>query len=116
MSEVFLAEMAGADIDEILPIEFPSPLLSPHLKKAAVWENFYDKNDSMGYPIKPLNKHFETHANVRDIQINTGGILTHWNILSHFGYWRSRKLVRRIATFIEELLSMEEVSQINLDA
>ena len=107
---------ASQHIDEILPIEFPSPLLAPGLQKEAVWENYYDKNDSMGYPIKPLNKHFEAHANVRDIQINTGGILTYWNILSHFGYWRSRKLVRRIASFIGRLLSMEDASQVNQDA
>jgi hypothetical protein len=107
---------ASQHIDEIMPIEFPSPLLSHHLRKVAVWENYYDKNDSMGYPIKPLNKHFEAHANVSDIQINTGGIFTYWNILSHFGYWRSGKLVRRIASYIERLLLIADESQVNQDS
>jgi len=26
-----------------------------------------------------------------------------WNLLSHFGYWKSKKLVKRIAAYIEDL-------------
>jgi hypothetical protein len=94
-------------IDEIHPIDFPSARLPTPLKKIAVWENYYDKNDAMGYPIKPLNKHFERNTYLKDIQINTGGLLSYWNILSHFGYWRSRNLVRRLAVYIGKLLMME---------
>jgi len=98
---------ASFHIDEIRPIDFPSPHLSPRLQEVAVWENYFDKNDSMAYPLKPLNKHFEKHAHLKDIQFNTGGLFTFWNPLSHFGYWRSRKLVQRLASYIKVLLSME---------
>jgi hypothetical protein len=98
---------ASYHIDEIRPIEFPSPHLSPGLREVAVWENYFDKNDSMGYPLKPLNNHFENHAILKDIKINTGGLFTYWNFLSHFGYWRSRKLVQRMASFIKVLLTLE---------
>jgi hypothetical protein len=104
---------ASQQLDEIQPIDFPSPLLSPELQSIAVWENYYDKNDAMGYPIKPLNKHFEKNPKLNDIQINIGGVLTFWNTFSHFGYWRSRRLVRRLASYIEELLSFEENMQID---
>jgi hypothetical protein len=104
---------ASQQLDEIQPIDFPSPLLSPELQSIAVWENYYDKNDAMGYPIKPLNKHFEKNPKLNDIQINIGGVLTFWNTFSHFGYWRSRRLVRRLASYIEELLSFEEDMQID---
>jgi len=90
---------AAHDIDAMDPITFPSPDLVPHLLERAVWENYYDKNDSMGYPIKALNDKY-AEANVADIQINVGNLLTSWNLLSHFGYWRSRKLVKRIARYI----------------
>jgi len=90
---------AAHDIDAMDPITFPSPDLVPHLLERAVWENYYDKNDSMGYPIKALNDKY-AEANVADIQINVGNLLTFWNLLSHFGYWRSRKLVKRIARYI----------------
>jgi hypothetical protein len=98
---------ASYQIDEIRPIEFPSPHLSPELKKVAVWENYFDKNDSMGYPLKPLNDHFKNHTVLKDFGINTGGPFTSWNFLSHFGYWRSRKLVNRLASFIKVLLHKE---------
>ncbi|MEN8230537.1 MAG: hypothetical protein ABFS38_20420 [Bacteroidota bacterium] len=94
---------ASHTIDSLVPIAFPSPNLQAELLPKAVWENYYDKNDSMGYPIKALNSHY-ANANVTDIQINTGGILTFWNLLSHFGYWKSKKLVRRIASYIQEVI------------
>ena len=103
---------ASQNVDEIHPIDFPSPHLSPELQRVAVWENYYDKNDAMGYPIKPLNSSFENNSKLKDKQINTGGVLTFWNTFSHFGYWRSRRLVRRIASYIDMLSSIEESKQI----
>jgi len=96
---------AAHDIDAMEPITFPPPNLVPELSAKAVWENYYDKNDSMGYPITALNTKYAA-ANVKDIQINVGNILTSWNLLSHFGYWRSRKLAKRIAGYIEDLISV----------
>jgi len=93
---------ASHHIDSLEPISFPPPELPPELAAKAVWENYYDKNDSMGYPIKALNARYES-AKVKDIQINTGGLLMSWNLLSHFGYWKSKKLVKRIAAYIEDL-------------
>jgi len=58
----------------------------------------------MGYPIKALNSKYAA-ANLTDIQINVGNLLTYWNLLSHFGYWRSKKLVRRIAGYIKNIMS-----------
>ncbi len=91
------------DIDALVPITFPHPDLGAELLPKAVWENYYDKNDSMGYPIKAINSNY-SNANVVDIQINTGGILTSWNLLSHFGYWKSRKLVKRIGKYIQSIM------------
>ncbi len=90
-------------IDSLVPITFPSPNLLPELLPHAVWENYYDRNDSMGYPIKALNPGY-ANANVVDIQINIGNIFTFWNFLSHFGYWKSKKLVKRIANYIQEIM------------
>ena len=95
---------AAHDIDAMEPITFPSPNLAPNLSTIAVWENYYDKNDSMGYPIKTLNSKYAV-ANVTDIQINVGNPLTFWNLLSHFGYWRSRKLAKRIAHYIKDVFT-----------
>lgn len=94
---------AAHNIDAMEPITFPSSGLDPDLATRALWENYYDKNDSMGYPIKALNPKYAA-ANVTDIEVNVGNPLTSWNLLSHFGYWRSNKLAGRIADYIHEVL------------
>lgn len=94
---------AAHDIDAMEPITFPSPGLDPDLAARAVWENYYDKHDSMGYPIRALNPKYAA-AKVTDIEVNVGNPLTSWNLLSHFGYWRSNKLAGRIASYIREIL------------
>ena len=86
------------------PITFPAPGLPPNLLARAVWENYYDQNDPMGYPIKALNAKYAA-AKLTDIQINAGNLLTFWNLLSHFGYWRSNKLANRIAGYIKDLMT-----------
>jgi len=93
---------SSSKIEELAPIQFPIPGTISRLEKFAVWENYYDKNDPLGYPIKFINKNYEK-ANVTDIQVGVGNILSFWNILSHFGYWTSRKLQRRVSDFIAML-------------
>lgn len=89
-------------LDDLQPIQFPAETMDPELKKLATWENYFDKNDPLGYPIKFINDHY-ANANVKDIQIGVGNILSFWNILSHFGYWTSKKLQKRVAGYIETL-------------
>ncbi len=93
------------NIDFLQPIAFPSPNLNPNLAPKAIWENFYDKNDSLGYPIKPLNQNYENSV-VKDIQVNVGMLFTFWNLLSHFGYWTSRKINKRIANYIKGIYTV----------
>lgn len=93
------------DIDLLQPITFPSSNLDANLKAKAVWENYYDKNDALGYPIKAINSNYAA-SNLTDIQINVGNPITFWNLVSHFGYWKSKKLVKRISTYIEDVLSI----------
>ena len=90
------------NIDKLAPIQFPTSTMAQSLKNVAVWENYYDKNDPLGYPIKFINNNYEESV-VKDIQIAVGNIFSFWNILSHFGYWTSKKLQRRIAVFIVSL-------------
>ena len=93
---------SSSTIDDLTPIEFPMPKALPKWREIAVWENYFDKNDPLGYPIKFINEDYAL-ANVRDIQIGVGNILSFWNLLSHFGYWTSRKLQKRIRDFIVEI-------------
>jgi len=93
---------SSSTIDDLTPIEFPMPKAIPKWRDMAIWENYFDKNDPLGYPIKFINEDYAL-ANVRDIQIGIGNILSSWNLLSHFGYWTSRKLQKRISDFIADV-------------
>jgi len=93
------------DIDSLQPITFPSPNLDPNLVSLSVWENFYDKNDSLGYPVKPINSSY-TASKVSDIQVNVGSLFTFWNFFSHFGYWNSRKIRKRITEYIQSVMTI----------
>ena len=94
---------SSIEIEELRPIEFPIQNTLPELKDLAIWENYFDKNDPLGYPIKFINENYAA-ANIEDIQIGVGNLLSFWNILSHFGYWTSRKLQKRISNFIMKVI------------
>jgi len=55
-----------------------------------VWDNFYDPDDVLGWPLKQLGP---TYNIVRDHPINSGGLLSSWNIASHGGYWSDTDVV-----------------------
>ncbi len=95
---------SSSNIDALRPIQFPSNNIMPSLKIHAIWENYYDKNDPLGYPIRFINENYK-NANVMDYQIGVGNILSFWNILSHFGYWTSKKLQKRISNFIIKIMN-----------
>jgi hypothetical protein len=96
---------SSTKIEDLRPIRFPAKDILPELKDLAIWENYYDKNDPLGYPIKFINTYY-TDANVTDIQIGVGNILSFWNILSHFGYWTSKKIEKRISEFIIKVMEV----------
>lgn len=95
---------SSSNIEDLRPIQFPIPGTFEKWLKKAVWENYFDKHDPLGYPITFINEYY-ARANVKDIQIGVGNILSFWNILSHFGYWTSGKIQKRISDFIYQVLS-----------
>ena len=71
------------------PIEVPSSALGDHhppLLPHAGWENYYDPDDIIGYPLKSLNPAYAA-AVKRDVPVNAGGLFTSWNPGSHIAYW-----------------------------
>lgn len=91
------------DIETFIPIQFPPEKLNPALKNIAYWGNFYDKNDPLGFPLKPINQHYQLMV-TEDVEINVGNILFSWNASSHLSYWKSGKLRKRVARYIKKLL------------
>lgn len=65
------------------------------------WYNFYDRDDILGWPLKPLSKGFPNAYDTivtQDREINTG-----WTPFSHSDYWEDKDFVNPVANFIQEL-------------
>lgn len=75
------------------------------------WINYFDYDDVLGYPLKPLGVLFEEQCTkygqsysdaVMDIQVNasagvTGAVLASWNPWSHTQYWRDKTVLDALA-------------------
>lgn len=93
------------EIDEVKPFQFPPEQLADKYKSIAYWGNFYDRDDPLGYPLKPINQYFRDMV-TEDVQMNAGNLLTSWNAASHLGYWKSGKLRKRVAVYLKKVLAL----------
>lgn len=70
------------------------------------WHNFFDEDDVLGWPLKPLSPSYDKL--VEDISINAGGgvigtIVKSWNPFSHGQYWTDSEVVGHISSAIKQL-------------
>jgi len=82
------------------PIKFPPKGLPENLKAAAKWLNFYDPDDVLGYPLKPIYG----EVVIEDIAINAGSWLSSWNPISHIEYWTDPDFTNRVAKLIRDVV------------
>lgn len=91
------------------PITFPRDLSAVFPGKdpraVAKWTNFYDPDDVLGFPLKPLSPQFRETVN-EDRAINAGGFFTAWSPLSHSGYWTDGDVIKPIAKRLSEILKL----------
>jgi len=84
------------------PIRFPTRTLAAHHPGLQPrWVNFYDPDDVIGYPLKPLNAKYRSVV-TEDRPVNVGSWLTKWNPLSHKGYWGDSKIAAAISEGLVE--------------
>lgn len=67
-----------------------------------VWDNFYDPDDVLGWPLKQLGV---TYGIVRDHPINSGSLLSSWNLASHGGYWSDKDVISPLVDILKSKLS-----------
>jgi hypothetical protein len=60
------------------------------------WYNFYEPNDVLSMPVKPLVEGDKHSFLVTDIVFKSRHLFKSWNIASHNSYWRSNDLVSEI--------------------
>ena len=88
---------------KVEPITFPPVDLPERLKDRAKWLNFYDPDDVLGCPLKPINSAYKKVVTA-DIPINVGGIVSSWNPLAHGKYWTDNDFTKPVAQFIASFL------------
>jgi hypothetical protein len=78
-----------------------TPIKKPHPK--FTWENYYDPDDALGWPLKPLSKEYSALVS-RDIRMNSGGFFTSWTPFSHGSYWKDKDFLTPVAAVIKSLI------------
>lgn len=68
-----------------------------------VWLNLYDKDDIMGYPLKPISDSYDEAVDA-DVQVNTGRWWSSWNPLSHNDYWTDSDVIDRVSRVMNMFL------------
>lgn len=93
-------------LKHIESIKFPPPKLVSSLndmKKVAKWQNFYDCDDVLGYPLKPLSISY-SKAVTEDIAINVGHVGKFWNPLSHSEYDNDIAFIREVGNTLVNII------------
>jgi len=88
---------------EVKAIRFPPSQLPAALKAKAQWRNYYDPDDILGYPLRPISDSYRQTVN-KDIAINVGSIFSSWNPMSHSGYWTDNDFTRAATAQLLSLL------------
>lgn len=89
--------------EDIEPISFPGSRLRAADKERARWLNFFDPDDVLGYPLRPINAAYRKVVD-SDAAINVGGLLASWNPLSHQKYWTDNDFTGPASQFLGTLL------------
>jgi hypothetical protein len=77
------------------------------------WLNFYDRDDVLGWPLRPLYENNlaqltpEQQATVgciEDHEINVGNLATSWNPMSHMSYWTDKDFTGPVIDYFRRVL------------
>jgi pimeloyl-ACP methyl ester carboxylesterase len=89
--------------DKVACIDFPPAMLPDNLKRKAKWLNFYDSDDVLGWPLKPLSICYADTVH-EDIEVSVGNILTAWNPANHAAYWTDDSVIKPTSYLIAKVL------------
>lgn len=88
----------------IVPIKFPVPeIVGTPLGDKARWDNYYDPDDILGYPLKLISNSYDGVVDA-DFSINVGGIAASWNPASHLKYWTDNDFTKPVSRFLAGFL------------
>lgn len=90
-------------LEQVEAIAFPPPELPKALRLEARWLNYYDADDVLGWPLRPLSPSYAAAVS-EDVAIDTGGPLTAWNPASHGEYWTDDSFTKPVAELIARIV------------
>lgn len=102
---VFLFAHQQADI---VPIAYPGSGLPENDQIMTWWQNFYDKQDILAYPMGPAAPCYArmvADRALRDVPIHLGRpVMEGWDPLSHGSYWDDAELIAPVVHYINKML------------
>lgn len=81
------------------------PTLFPKPNANFDWQNYFDADDVLGYPIRSMSDSYNVDW-ISDNKVSVGGFLTGWNPACHGKYWTDKDVVRPIAAEIKSILGV----------
>ena len=98
------------------PIDLPGVAISdPAMVDAVRWLNFLDRDDVLGWPLRPLYDkdagdltpgQRRTLDRLEDHEVSAGGLFTGWNPASHDFYWEDAEFVRHVTEYFKTILAL----------
>lgn len=89
-------------LDRIVAIRFPAPELPPHVAVKSRWLNFFDSDDVLAYPLRPLSESYAAAVS-EDREIRVGSLATGWSPLAHGDYWTDNDFTAPVARLIADI-------------
>ena len=68
------------------------------------WENYYDRDDALGWPLRPINAAYRRTVAI-DRQISVGSFPQSFTPLSHNAYWRDAGFLRPLERAVRAILA-----------
>ncbi len=103
---VFLFAHQLADIE---PIAYPGSALPEDDQIMTWWQNFYDKQDILAFPMGPAAPCYAqmvADRQLRDVPIHLGApVMEGWDPLSHGSYWDDAELITPVVHYINKILA-----------
>ena len=97
------------------PIYLPGGNVNDKLRKVSKWLNYLDRDDVLGWPLRPLyelrmngldDRQKETVERIEDHEINVGNFASSWNPLAHAHYWTDDDFIRPVAAYLRRIVKL----------
>ncbi|SFR37255.1 hypothetical protein SAMN04488005_1089 [Yoonia tamlensis] len=95
--------------NSIVPINYPGSALADHQQISPWWQNFYDKQDVLAYPMGPAAPCYSkmvVDRQLRDVPMHLGKpVAKHWDPTTHGDYWDDPEMIAPVVHYINKFFN-----------